>query len=59
VTTPVVEEHSVTLRDGRSLAVAVSGPADGVPLLYHHGTPGCLLQPAAHREACADAGCGS
>jgi pimeloyl-ACP methyl ester carboxylesterase len=53
---PDVEERLVTMRDGRDLAVAVSGPADGVPLLYHHGTPGCLFQPAASREACARRG---
>ena len=47
-----VDERTLTLRDGRQLAVAVSGPPDGVPLLYHHGTPGCLLQPAASREEC-------
>jgi len=47
-----VDERTVTLRDGRQLAVAVSGPPDGVPLLYHHGTPGCLLQPASSREEC-------
>jgi len=51
-----VEERLVTLRDGRELAVAVSGPADGVPLLYHHGTPGCLFQPAANRAECASRG---
>lgn len=51
-----VEERSVTLRDGRLLAVAVSGPADGVPVLYHHGTPGCLLQPVASRNACSARG---
>jgi pimeloyl-ACP methyl ester carboxylesterase len=51
-----VEELTVTLRDGRELAVAVSGPPDGVPLLYHHGTPGCLLQPAASRAECAARG---
>jgi len=47
-----VDERTFTLRDGRQLAVAVSGPPDGVPLLYHHGTPGCLLQPTASREEC-------
>jgi pimeloyl-ACP methyl ester carboxylesterase len=52
----VVEEVAVTLRDGRRLAVAVSGPPGGVPLLYHHGTPGCLLQPAAYRTQCAERG---
>lgn len=51
-----VEERSVTLRDGRLLAVAVSGPADAVPVLYHHGTPGCLLQPVASRNACSARG---
>lgn len=51
-----VEELTVTLRDGRDLAVAVSGPPDGVPLLYHHGTPGCLLQPAASQAECATRG---
>ena len=51
-----VDERSVTLRDGRVLAIAVSGPPDGVPLLYHHGTPGCLLQPAASQDECARRG---
>jgi pimeloyl-ACP methyl ester carboxylesterase len=51
-----VEERTVALRDGRELAVAVSGPAGGVPLLYHHGTPGCLLQTAGNRAACAERG---
>jgi len=51
-----VDERTVTLRDGRALAVAVSGPPDGVALVYHHGTPGCLLQPAASQEECARRG---
>jgi pimeloyl-ACP methyl ester carboxylesterase len=51
-----VEERSIRLRDGRELAVAVSGPPDGVPLLYHHGTPGCLFQPASSQAACAERG---
>lgn len=50
------EERTVTLRDGRELAVAVSGPPGGVSLLYHHGTPGCGLQPAASQEECASRG---
>jgi pimeloyl-ACP methyl ester carboxylesterase len=28
---------------GRALEVAVSGPADGIPLLTHHGTPGAAV----------------
>lgn len=34
----------LTLRDGRSLDVRVSGPEDGVPLIHHHGTPGSVVQ---------------
>ncbi len=30
----------LSLPDGRSLDVAVSGPDGAVPLLFHHGTPG-------------------
>jgi pimeloyl-ACP methyl ester carboxylesterase len=30
--------------DGRRLDVQVSGPVDGVPLLFHHGTPGSVTQ---------------
>ena len=30
------------LADGRALDVRVSGPADGVPLIFQHGTPGTL-----------------
>lgn len=32
--------EQVQLPDGRSLDVRVSGPADGLPLVFHHGTPG-------------------
>jgi pimeloyl-ACP methyl ester carboxylesterase len=43
------------LADGRRLDVAVSGPADGPPLVFHHGTPGSLLpfrtmERAVHRR---------
>jgi pimeloyl-ACP methyl ester carboxylesterase len=42
-----------TLPDGRQLDVEVSGPNDGFPLLFHHGTPGSIrqfrgIQRAAH-----------
>jgi pimeloyl-ACP methyl ester carboxylesterase len=33
----------VALPDGRRLDVRVSGPADGLPLVFHHGTPGSAL----------------
>ena len=32
--------EQVQLRDGRRLDWRVSGPADGLPLVFHHGTPG-------------------
>jgi pimeloyl-ACP methyl ester carboxylesterase len=37
------ERHAVALPDGRSLPVLVAGPADGLPLLFHAGTPGGLV----------------
>jgi pimeloyl-ACP methyl ester carboxylesterase len=45
-------EH-VQLPDGRRLDVQVSGPSDGLPLVFHHGTPGAAtpiraLERAAH-----------
>lgn len=45
-------EH-IQLADGRHLDVRVSGPADGLPLVFHHGTPGAAtplraLDHAAH-----------
>jgi pimeloyl-ACP methyl ester carboxylesterase len=52
----------VSLPDGRDLDVDVSGPDDGIPLVFHHGTPGSKrvshrLRRAAHerglRVACA------
>lgn len=33
----------VTLPDGRRLDVRVSGPEDGLALLFHHGTPGAAM----------------
>jgi pimeloyl-ACP methyl ester carboxylesterase len=43
----------VRLADGRRLDVRVSGPAGGLPLIFHHGTPGAAtplraLERAAH-----------
>lgn len=45
--------EQVQLPDGRHLDVRVSGPADGLPLVFHHGTPGAAtpvhaLERAAH-----------
>ena len=45
--------EQVRMPDGRYLDVRVSGPADGLPLVFHHGTPGAAtpihaLERAAH-----------
>jgi pimeloyl-ACP methyl ester carboxylesterase len=32
--------RSIVLPDGRALDVYVSGPEDGLPFVFHHGTPG-------------------
>jgi pimeloyl-ACP methyl ester carboxylesterase len=31
---------SLSLPDGRSLETWISGPEDGLPIVFHHGTPG-------------------
>jgi pimeloyl-ACP methyl ester carboxylesterase len=40
------------LPDGRVLDVEVTGPADGTPLVFHHGTPGSKL-PTHHLQRAA------
>jgi pimeloyl-ACP methyl ester carboxylesterase len=45
--------ESVALGDGRAIDVRVSGPVDGLPFVFHHGTPGAgtplrALERAAH-----------
>ena len=35
--------RQIRLEDGRALDVYVSGPEDGLPLVFHHGTPGSGL----------------
>jgi pimeloyl-ACP methyl ester carboxylesterase len=41
----------VELGDGRSLDVRVTGPDEGVPLLFHHGTPGAATPIQAFERA--------
>ncbi len=41
----------LALPDGRSLDLEVSGPDDGVPLVYHHGTPGSVVPMRGLRRA--------
>ncbi len=38
-------EHSLVLPGGRQLHYAVYGTADGLPILYFHGTPSSRLEP--------------
>ena len=45
--------NRLVLTDGRELEYVVSGPPDGLPLVFHHGTPGALtpfraIERAAH-----------
>ena len=37
------EDTRIELTDGRTVAVARFGPADGAPVIAHHGTPMCRL----------------
>ncbi|MBQ0851232.1 alpha/beta hydrolase [Streptomyces sp. BH-SS-21] len=46
---------TISTLDGRQLDMAVTGPADGIPLLFHHGTPGSVrpirsMERAAHER---------
>jgi pimeloyl-ACP methyl ester carboxylesterase len=34
----------VQLADGRRLEYLIEGPADGIPLVFHHGTPGAAVR---------------
>jgi pimeloyl-ACP methyl ester carboxylesterase len=46
----------VILPDGRTLDATVTGPPDGVPLVFHHGTPGSALQLGFVKRAAAARG---
>lgn len=41
----------IALADGRQLDLEVSGPDDGVPLIFHHGTPGAVTPQRAMQRA--------
>jgi pimeloyl-ACP methyl ester carboxylesterase len=51
-----VEVTLLPLPDGRELEVGVSGPADGVPFVWHHGTPGCAHQAQRMQRETAERG---
>lgn len=47
---------TISLSDGRELDLQVSGPADAVPLLFHHGTPGSVVPVRSLARAAAARG---
>ena len=51
-----VTELSIVVDDGRSLAVRVAGPPDGVVLVAHHGTPSSGRPFRPYVEAAAERG---
>ncbi|MDQ1752960.1 MAG: hypothetical protein QOE71_4016 [Pseudonocardiales bacterium] len=50
-TQPLSSPTTIELPDGRSLEVEVSGPTDGTPLIFHHGSPGSAYQFRAIQRA--------
>ncbi|MGH3399128.1 MAG: alpha/beta fold hydrolase, partial [Streptosporangiaceae bacterium] len=48
--------HTVPAAGGRQLEVLVSGPEDGLPLVFHEGTPGGLVAFPPMVAAAADRG---
>src|SRR3954453_10142500 len=44
-------DATVTLPDGRTVSVWEGGSPDGVPVVFHHGTPAGRLQAALGAEA--------
>jgi pimeloyl-ACP methyl ester carboxylesterase len=49
-------EHDVRTQDGRTLHVIEAGDPDGLPVVVHHGTPGCALQYDPHAVDAAERG---
>lgn len=47
---------TISLADGRQLDVQVNGPDDGLPLVFHHGTPGTVHQSRDMQRATTAAG---
>jgi pimeloyl-ACP methyl ester carboxylesterase len=41
----------IAARDGRNLHIEVTGPEGGMPLVFHHGTPGSVLRYAGFERA--------
>ncbi|MET9630326.1 alpha/beta hydrolase [Lentzea sp. NPDC006480] len=41
----------IALQDGRNLHIEVTGPESGMPLIFHHGTPGSVLRFTGFQQA--------
>jgi pimeloyl-ACP methyl ester carboxylesterase len=52
----VAQPEAVIMPDGRSLDVFVDGPSDGIPLVFHHGSPSSGLPAAGFVQEVADRG---
>jgi pimeloyl-ACP methyl ester carboxylesterase len=50
------EHRTVSTADGRQLEVLAVGPADGLPLVFHSGTPAGLVSYGPMEEAAAERG---
>ena len=50
------EQHVLTTPDGRSVEVLTAGPPDGLPLLFHNGTPSGLVAFPPMTAAAAERG---
>ena len=48
---------AVDLPDGRRIDLWVEGPTDGIPLVFHHGTPGSGLPFQPMVDAITTAAC--
>jgi pimeloyl-ACP methyl ester carboxylesterase len=47
---------AIALPDGRTLHIEVSGPESGLPLIFHHGTPGSVLRFTGFQHAVHERG---
>jgi len=50
------DQRVLTTPDGRSLELLIAGPPDGLPLLFHNGTPGGLVAFPPMTAAAAERG---
>lgn len=56
MTTEAAARYSLKVPGGRSIEVLAAEPADGLPLIFHTGTPSGLVDYAPLRDAAAAAG---